>query len=433
MNITFKSLLALILAAMSVTSLFASDYSSEVSMLGESGSDVTFRTVVVADKANKEAQALAVESTINAILNEGIDGLHNGQPMVENCRKDYVYRMFSTQRYMTFLSAQPQKLEELKFNGKRKIAYKIIINIASLKKDVSKNELAINHVWADPHKESSPASVAIRPDIVIIPEMNALGGDFERMRYLVTADPAYKAAVNKMTELFVENGYKTRDFRTALENSKTDDVLRDGADTDARTMIVQQLPGDIVVKVEVTTKQKGKLLGADIAVRAVEKQTETPLAAETFNSGYYHSSDPSMLVSAALDKIGPDFFSSLSAAFDDMAKNGRRMVLDFNISQAVSAEWDFDTESPADGSDFREELEEWIRTNSFGGQYKMDNSTSKYMKVEVNIPLWDAAKNRSYRITNFTSALKKFLRSKLGDEYKPEITAMGQKLSIIIE
>lgn len=108
------------------------------------------------------------------------------------------------------------------------------------------------------------------------------------------------------------------------------------------------------------------------------------------------------------------------------------MNLDFNLSANIS-DWDFDSESPADGSEFRDELEEWIRDNSFQGVYDMSLTTDKYIKATLNIPLWDNEKNRTYRVTNFTSALKRFLKSKLGDEYNVNVTALGQKLSIMIE
>ena len=420
-------------ALMAVVAICASaqEFSSEVSLERQSGSDAVFRTTVACNKGGKEAEELAIKSTFNALLHDGVEGLQNGQPMLSEARKDYDYRLYSTKRYTMMLAGKPVKTDEFKYNGMRKITFEVPVNIKSLKNDLEKNDLALNHAWADKKKETT-VKAAINPVIVVVPEMNSGDGGFEAMRDLVDANPAYKTGVNKLSELFSTNGYTTRDFRTALENSKTADVLRDGAQTDLRTMVVQQMPGDIVVKIDIDMKQKGATYGANVGVRAVERQTEAVLAAETFTSGFYHVSDPVVIVDKAIETIGPDFFTKLGDAFAQMAKKGRAMNLDFNISATV-ADWDFDTESPADGSEFKDELEEWLRANSFQGVYDMSLSTDKYIKATINIPLWDNEKNRSYRITNFTAALKRFLKSKLGDEYKVSVTALGQKLSIMIE
>ncbi len=424
-------MVAVVVMAAAAIVAFAQEFSSEVSLERQAGSDAVFRTTVACNKGGKDAEELAITSTINALLHNGVEGLQNGQPMLSEGRKDYDYRLYSTKRYTMMLAGKPVKIDEFKYNGMRKITFEVSLNIKSLKNDLVKNDLSLNHAWADAKKENT-VKAAINPVIVVVPEMNSGDGGFEAMRDLVDRNPACKTGVNKLSELFTDNGYKTRDFRTALENSKTDDLLRDGAQTDVRTMIVQQMPGDIVVKIDIDLKQRGNTYGANVGIRAVERQTEALLAAEAFTSGFYHVSDPVVLVDHALETVGADFFAKLGDAFAAMAKNGRSMNLDFNISQTVS-DWDFDTESPADGSDFKYELEEWLRANSFQGIYDMSLSTDKYIKATLNIPLWDSEKNRSYRITNFTGALKRFLKSKLGDEYKVSVTAMGQKLTIIIE
>ena len=49
------------------------------------------------------------------------------------------------------------------------------------------------------------------------------------------------------------------------------------------------------------------------------------------------------------------------------------------------------------------------------------------------MPLWDMERNRSYKLSNFNSDLKKFLRSQLGEDYGVSVTAMGQRLEVRIE
>lgn len=423
--------MSVILSVMALAS-YAQGLSNEVELVDQAGSDVILKTTIAAQKANKDAEELAIRSAISTLLNNGVEGINNGNPMLSTPDNSYEGRLVTSKRYLMMLSGKPVKKGELKYGGMSKITYEVPLNIKTLKSDLEKQELAVHPAWADKKKELPVAKSAIRPVIVVIPETNDADNSFEDLRDLLDRNPAYKGGINKLTQLFDDNGFTTRDFRTAIENSKTDDILREGAQTDAKTMVVQNMPGDIVVKMDIDIKQRDNTCGANVAIRAVERQTEAVLAAETFMSGFYHVADPVVIVDKALDKVAPEFFAKLSGSFDRMVAEGRSMQLDFNLSQAVT-DWDFDLESPADGSDFKDELYEWLRENSYHGICDMSLSTGKYIKGTINIPLWDNEKNRTYRVENFTSALKRFLKKKLGGEYNVNVTALGQKLVIMIE
>lgn len=420
------------LAVMVSLCAYAQGLSSDVELESQAGSDAVFRVGVVANKAGTEAEELAVRSVISALLNNGVEGLNNGQPMLAKPDNAYESRLAYSRGYVMMMSGTPAKVAEMKFNGMKRITYQIPLNVNSLRKDLEKAGLPLNHAWIDSSKELSPAEVAVRPVIVVIPEINDGEQGFEELRKRMTDSPAYKAGINKLLKLFGDNGFVTRDFRTALENSKTNDLMREGAQTDVKTMVVQELPGDIVVKMDIALKNRGNANGANVTVRAVERVTEAVLSSETFTSGFYHISDPAVIVDCALDKVAPDFFSKLGDAFNRMVTEGRSMVLDINLSEAVS-DWDFDLESPSDGSEFKEELYEWLRANSFKGICDMSTSTPKYIRATLNIPLWDKEKNRSFRVEDFTSSLRRFLRKKLGGEYNVNVASMGQQLSIMIE
>lgn len=90
-------------------------------------------------------------------------------------------------------------------------------------------------------------------------------------------------------------------------------------------------------------------------------------------------------------------------------------------------------DGPASGEYFKDALDEWLRANAFHGIYDMSRSTDKYISVSINVPLWNAAKNRTYTLSNFGSDLRKFFKKHLGEDYKANVTAMGQSMTVIIE
>lgn len=405
------------------------DYSSDVKMISNSGNEAVF-VCSAADEKGKDAEEMAVRSVFNALFHEGVDELNGGNPMVGVERKDYDYRFHTTKRYLNYLVGKPVKLDKVKYGGQQRLTFEVRVNLAALKKDLVKNDMTLHPSWADKKKED--VSVAINPTIVVVPYVKDSPNGFEDAVRLMDTDPAVKTAVNELSSKFSDRGYKIRDFMTALQNSKTDDLLREGSQTDLKTMVVQQLPGDIVVSVDLSINDEGNTCQCNVGVKAVERQTEGILAAENFTSGKYYAKDGSVLARNAIDQIDDSFFTKLGEAFSGMVKVGRQMNLEFTLSEGVT-DWDFDSESPATGDDFKEALEEWIRSQSFGGRYDMSLSTDKFIKASINIPLWDQEKGRTYRITNFTSALKRFMKQQLGDDYKASATALGQRVLINVE
>lgn len=198
-------------------------------------------------------------------------------------------------------------------------------------------------------------------------------------------------------------------------------------------MLVQQLPGDIVVTVEIDMQTNASRQSElTLNLRAVEKQTNGRLATKPFASGLYQTTDSLLLANHAIKKIQADFFDQLRSSFDDMVKKGREVYVDLNLSETVSG-WDFDQDAPASGEFFKDALDEWLRANSFQGVYDMSQSTDKYVNITLNVPLWNIEKNRSYSLSNFGSDLRKFFKTHLGDEYKANIKALGQRLVVTIE
>lgn len=426
----FKNLMAaaILLTGCGLPVFAAGDYAAVCNLESQTGSEVVLRTTASAPKG-KEAEEAAVEGAFKVLLHDGVEGLKDNQPAFAAPSDDYEYKFFANKRYLTFLTGKPQKINETKYGGERRVTFDVPINLGALQKDMEGKGVNLSHAWASPKKETP--SKALDPVVVVVPVVPG-GGSFEEMKAFMESDPGVKVAVNNLLASFAAHGFKTRDFVTALDNSKTDDLLRSDAQTDVRTMVVQNLPGDIVVHADVQTQTSadGKTSSVTLALKAVERQTEGVLAAANFNSGRYHVSNNTRLVEEAVNKVEGPFFDQLSAAFADMAKDGRQMNLEFQLGQGV--DWDFASEAPATGDDFQEELEEWMREQSFQGTYNMGLSTDKFIKASINIPLWDREKNRSYRLTNFTSALKRFLKKQLGDEYKPEVTSLGQRVIITI-
>lgn len=407
----------------------AQNYSNEVTLVQQDDNSVTVLATAVADK-KKDAGLLAAKSAFHTLFHAGVQGVKNGVPMIAVEKQDYDYRFFTESRYINYIGSEVETVDDVKIGGKYRVTVKLTIRLKTLLADMAHNNLAISPGWTDAKVVKSTA--ALNPTIVIVPDM-LNGGDFEAMRSVIQQDRVMRYVIDKLSNEFQHNGYKTNDFISQLQNSKNSSLLRLDAQSDAGTKIVQMLPGDIVVNVEVKVNTNAKKQSeCSLNLRAIENQTSGKLATIPFTSGQYMTTDSLKLADYALKQIKKDFFETLRGSFEAMIMKGREVNVDMNLSKAVS-DWDFEQESPVSGNYFKDALDEWLRANAYQGVYDMSNNTDKFIHIRLNVPLWNQERNRSYTLSNFGSDLKKFFKAELGDNYKASVTAMGQKLEIIIE
>lgn len=410
----------------------AQNYSTDASLVSGDENQATLRASAVAEK-KKDAALLAAKSAFYTLFHSGVAGIKNGVPMIAIERKDYDYRFFHENRYISYIASEVKPVDDIKVGKNVKVTVELTINLKSLIADLQHNNISVSPGWSD--AKAVKATAALNPTIVIVPTIKSSDGtDFEAMRTAVEASPALSYAIDKVTSEFQKHGYKTRNFISQLKNSKNDEMMRMGSQSDVKTKIVQQLPGDIVVSVDADVIFEGNQMECKLGIRAVENQTDGNLAVAVFPSGKYYKGNvgESELVDYAMKKINADFFKQIQTSFENMVNQGREVYVNITLSQAVT-DWDFDQDSPSTNESFRDALDEWLRAHAQQGVYDMSNSTDKFIHMTVNVPLWNAERGRSYTLSNFGSDLRKFFKAQFGDAYKASVTAQGQKLEIVIE
>lgn len=432
MKIADRLLLTALVILTGAISAFAFPTTADVKVENISGGEVTLISSASAQKA-KEAESLAVEQAFYALLHQGVEGLHGGQPMLAGDAKTFEYSFYKEAKHLNFLAGNPVKLDEVKIGDRRKVRVSVTIEYEKLLRTLRDNKQLISPAWSDNKQAAAgPVPAGVNPTIVVVPYVKGDDRSFSAMKHLVDNSPATRHAVGAVASMFSDRGFKTRDFIARLDNANTSDILRDGTQTDARTAVTQELPGDIVVYVDYTMSYPGGRRGAcTVNIKAVEQMTEGELATAQYASGEYMITDSTTLINHALQKAEKGFFDKLTNAFNRMVETGREMRVEMTLDENVT-DWDFDTECPETGDDFRDALEEWLRTVSTSTP-DLSVGTSKSLPFNLNIPLWDKDKNRSYTINNFRSSLRKFIKAQLGDSYKVNVTNMGQKLFIVIE
>lgn len=397
------------------------------------GDNVTIRSWGGAQKG-KEAQTEAVKNAFRALLYEGIPGLNNAAPMMTNTDNSFDYRFFDNQ-YKRYLVSDPEKLYEEKVMGEKRAMMLVSIDTEGLKKAIRSAGASLSPFWqdrTDPISKGSQAQMtAVRPSIVVIPYMADPKADFLVMAEYLANQPEVRSAINAVVSKFGANGYVTKDLVVLLQNSETSSLLASGAQSDVATEIVRQLPGDIIVTVDVQIKVDGDYRQCNLTLNAVERQTGDQLASQSFTSGRYRLNDNPRLVAHAVDMMQNEFFSQLDRAFERRIEEGLSMIVEFQLGQTVS-DWNFDSPIPSSGNDFKEWLSDWLRSNSQDGTYDRSAATDKFIRASVKVPLWDRDANRPFGPDEFASKLKRAISNTLDYEYGVKATEMGQRLIISI-
>lgn len=412
----------------------AQNFSTDAKVVAQDGNTVTVRASGMAEK-KKDAQQQAIKSAFHTLFHVGMDGVKDGTPMMAVERKDYDYRFYSESRFVNFITTEVKNVEDHKVGKNVRVTVQFTIDLKSLIADIQLNKIPVSPSWGVADRQTASTS-ALKPTIVIVPFVkSSQGTDFESYRKVVENTPALKFALDRVTQEFSKHGYKTRNFISQLRNAANNEMMRTDSQTDVRTMLTQQLPGDIIITVGADIRTDGSnQQECNLSIEAVEAQTNGNLAVATFPSGKYYKGKVSdtELVEYAVKNIKDDFFAQMASAFERMVAEGREVYMDITLSTSVT-DWDFDQDSPATGDNFKDALDEWLREHAHNSVYDMNNNTDKYIHVTLNVPLWNQERGRSYTLSNFSSDVKKFFKAQFDDAYKATVTAQGQKLEIIIK
>ncbi len=407
-----------LLTAFTVGLYAQTKYMSDAVLVSSNGNTVKLRASGQSDK-KKTALEMAMKSAIYTLLYNGVEGVNNGKALAYSHDKNYERRLFEDGRYSVFVGEFEEVGDVVKVGGNYRVKVEVEIYYDALMRDLNQSAgVGASHV-----------EMSNMPTLMVVP----FARENEDVRRLIENNKMLSHSVSKVTSEFSKHGYRTKDFISLLQKSKNSDLTTDGSQSDAVSMMIQNLPTDIVVTAKVNFIPRPNNQGeVSLELNAIEKQTATTLASSTFLSGRYMTRDSVRLADYAISKVKREFFTTLQTAFFEIVRNGRelsiQMVIDANVD-----DWDFDQPSPESGEEFKVELEDWLAANAMNGSYDMSRSSDKIIDLTVRIPIWDEKTGRAYSVSSFRNAFRKFLNERLAGEYQASIVTLGQGIVVTIK
>lgn len=424
-HIKFLFSLIILLTAMPLMSMAqsASQYMKDATLvnLSKDNKTIVIRSSGQAEK-KKDALMMAEKSALYTLLHVGIDGVNSGRAL---CKEDVNYdrRLFYENRYTVFLVSSNDLDNYRKIGKEYRAEVEVSFAYANLLKDLERNGLT----GMGP---GNPLTSTTLPSITIVPFI-AQG---ENQLSILEGNSLRRSCAASVTSMFSKNGYFTKDYLSMVRNANNNDILMMGTQSDAVTKLLQNSGTDVKVEVRVSfSKGNTNLSSAVVEITAIEAFTSTTLASVKL-SGQARG-DSTYIVDQIIEnnanaKKRSLFFNELNRAFATMATAGLEVNVNFGLSNNID-DWTFDDDMP-NGKNFKDELESWLESVSVDGNARMDINNDKYIGLSVRVPFYGNDK-KTFKVSGFRTALRKYLKKILGEDYTAKIVAEGQKITVTIQ
>lgn len=417
-----KTLATFILAVICSVSAYAqtsSQFMTDAQLVSVSSDKktVTIRCSGMAEN-KKNAIIMAQKSALYNLLHLGIDGINNGKPLCPEINQAYDRRMFTENRYTSFLAGYEDLGNYSKVGKMQKAQVEVTYYLQSLQRDLGKGQTGGSGFDKN------------LPSITIVPFI----AQKENQLAVLEGNSLRRSAAASVTSMFSHKGYMTKDYLSMLRNMQNNDILLSGTQSDAVTKMLQNAGSDVKVEVRCQfTKGATNLVSAVVEITAVEVFTSTTLASVKL-SGQTRG-DSTIVVEQVLESSSNAqkrnlFFQELNRSFHAISTQGLEINLNMAIDKNVD-DFSFEDEMP-NGNIFKEELEEWLQGIGVDGNTRIDMGNDKYLGITIRVPFY-TDNGKPYKVSGFRTALRKQLKLMLGDDHTAKIDAMGQKITVKIQ
>ncbi len=294
---------------------------------------------------------------------------------------------------------------------------------------------------------------AKRPTLMILPSDN-----WCEQRYFMTVFdnqgtkqkvPNYKQVfqedteigqvISKIGSLMIDRGFPLKDVEQelkAIEARNSEDNMTVSASSGSSISespldkLKNKAKADILIQIwwKVNKTDQGK--SVSFILEAFDAYTSKRIASSTGN-GAPNNTDilPILLQNAILAHID-EFTDQLQSHFEDMAKNGREVILTVKKWN----NWNKNLETEINGDEITEHINKWMQQNTVNGKFNMSDATENIIRFEqVRIPLFDT-NNNGLDARQFAKGLQKFLKdAPFGFEVKLMTRGLGEAILVLGE
>lgn len=357
-------------------------YSNDVTCVK---ADENLAIVTVSGTADKKKDVynMALKSIFNALFFNGVDGVENGQPLVENEDSYYMNQFFSS-RYTLFVKSYETVGEPVRQPSKLyKGTVTAQILLGALKKDLIRNKL-MTKPREEMSMEETRQQIAL-PSIMVVPYKS---DDRNSYANILKNDFNLRIAVSTVKEGFAKLGVKTIAAEGKLTATlRASEWESKNADSNDKQLLMNS-GADVYVIVDLQ-KDISTTSGSRVSLIMTARETSTgvDLASRKGWTNRFRTTDVDKLCAYAAQDVLDDFLKDISKEFARKVQQGNTAVL--RVSLAENA---INTMNSRIGSTtLSVHIRNWVRKNAQGGRYHIQGAVDDSLIFDsIQIPAKDS-------------------------------------------
>lgn len=332
----------------------------------------------------KDVYNMALKSIFNMLFLNGIEGVGNGQPLVEKEDSYYINQFFSS-RYTLFVKNYETAGEPVRQPSKLyKGTVTAQILLGALKKDLIRNKLMVKP-QEEMSMEETRQQIAL-PSIMVVPYKS---NDRDSYADILKNDFDLRIAVSTVKEGFVKLGVKTIAAEGKLTGTlRASEWESKNADSNDKQLLMNS-GADVYVIVDLQ-KDISTTSGSRVSLIMTARETATgvDLASRKSWTNRFKTTDVDKLCAYAAQDVLDGFLKDISKEFARKVQLGNTVVL--RVSLADNAINTMNSRING-GSTLSALIRNWVRKNAQGGRYHIQGAVDDSLIFDsVQIPAKDS-------------------------------------------
>lgn len=231
-----------------------------------------------------------------------------------------------------------------------------------------------------------------------------------------------RLVISELSKIMAERGFPLKDLEQTLKSIQQESVemsLLESSSSGAYVTesmldkVKRTAKADIILDLDFTIMKKGPQRYISYNMRGLDAYTNKVIAANSGIGQPSVSAPINLLLEEAVLNYMDSFCAQLMAHFEDMARNGREVVVKFKVwdSSDVDFETEFDFED--DYLELADIISYWMEDNTVNHAPTRTNATENFMTFEqVRIPLYKERNGRQSALDarGFANGIRSYLK-----------------------
>lgn len=365
-------------------SITAEEYLGMCSLISQDDRNATFESAGMSAKS-RLVEENAIHSLFHALFYTGIEGVNNGQPLVQKENKTYTNGFFNEQAKYSFYVISKEPIDKVqKLGNDYRATYKVQIRLSKLVADLKMNKVYVD--TSNPMTMSASdvqtTSNMVLPTIIVVPFRTP---EYNSFAEILQNDYDRRVAVNAVQKGFEDKNITTVDLMSKISAAQRVSQYdkNAGAGQSSDRALLQQSGADIYVEVDVLKDVQQSGSRVSLTLKAYETASGSIVANQvaTTNRRYQTIATDVLCAYAVQDNIDA-FMEQILKNFSP--SKGTRVSLSVSIDG--NATRTMDDPAGSKGYALHNVIRQWVRKNAYEGKFHQqgkvdDNLTFDYIVI----------------------------------------------------